>query len=124
MTKVKMLKIKIKSLAEEARIIRTEERKSKGWIRNSLRLHRIEDVRREARHSLLAYAFLRGVPYHVVENYTETPIDWSKVQRMVSKFGVAWADQTYDEYASQKAEQDRKWSIWIKNAQQPRREAA
>lgn len=72
------LKVKIKSLAAETRIIRAEERKSLGRGRamdaayypddkkkcyatyEKLRHHRIEVVRREARATHLAYAFIRG----------------------------------------------------------------
>ncbi len=87
---VKMLKVKIKSLAEEARIIRLEELRACGRrkaparrrdmgrgfveldpaylvfvgrddvLRESLHRHRIDVVRAEQRVSLLAYAFLRG----------------------------------------------------------------
>ena len=73
------LKVKIKSLADEARIIRHEERKSlnsgrfcKGkqglqkeseksyYLYRKLRDHRIGIVISEARASLIAYAFIRG----------------------------------------------------------------
>ena len=58
------LKVKIKSLAEEARIIRREERKL-DWKtdqakRFKLWVHRTFDIRREARATLIAYAYLRG----------------------------------------------------------------
>lgn len=64
------LKIKIMSLAAEARIIRREEHRWPGPsdIRNGLHLHRICDVRNEARASLLAYGYLRGRPYAAVED--------------------------------------------------------
>lgn len=76
---------KIRSLAEEARIIRHEERKTASipatpdiWdgtpnfykrdsTRSILRHHRVTVVRDEARATLLAYAYLRGVPYKAVE---------------------------------------------------------
>lgn len=71
------LRVKIKSLAEEARIIRREEQRVRdsmtrcvgkpaeatAWLANSyasLRAHRVGDVRRESRYSQLAYAMLRG----------------------------------------------------------------
>jgi hypothetical protein len=76
------LRIKIKSLAAEAAMIRLEERrvsKSRHWLRDhqgdgrevelsvaeqaALHRHRTVDVRCEARAGLLAYAFLRGKPY-------------------------------------------------------------
>lgn len=64
-------RVKIKSLADEARTIRGEERKACGRgdypACNSLHYHRVMVVRAEARATFLAYAFCRGVPYHVVE---------------------------------------------------------
>lgn len=73
------LKIKQKSLAEEARIIRLEKRKLKSLIRknrtkysydtiNSISNHNTNVVRVEARATHLARAFIKGVPYYVVES--------------------------------------------------------
>ena len=77
--------MKIKSLAEEARIIRREESRYKGPIwgptetRNSLHNHRTYDVRNEARASLLAYGFLRGKTLTQIEKstYTQTFGDYT-----------------------------------------------
>lgn len=90
-TRVKMLKVKIKSLAEEARIIRLEERRSApgGPQQRELHEHRVRDVRSEQRHSLLAYAFIRRVPLAKVEPKTGTPPDWKRVAKLVEKFGTA-----------------------------------
>ena len=65
------LKVKIKSLAEAARIIRKEECKL-DWKtdqakRFKLFIHRTVDIRIEARATLLAYAYLRGREYLSVE---------------------------------------------------------
>lgn len=125
-SQIKMLKVKIKSLAAEIRIIRLEERKAKGRrlakrkrnekgekdpkyfefrgrddsLRSSLMAHRKYDwersvgrcdLRHEARHSLLAYAFLRGRAYRSVEPKScrwHAP-DWAKVLAMVNRFGSA-----------------------------------
>ena len=85
------LKVKIKSLAEEAKIIRLEERKAKKYgnklLREGLRSHRIWDVRREARASLLAYAFLRGKSYHSIEQTVKNKPDWDRVVKIIKKFG-------------------------------------
>ena len=92
------LKIKIKSLAAEARIIKQEERK---WryphpMRESLRRHRRRDVRAEARHSLIAYGFLRGRRYAQIEQPKEVwrghqrgsgPPNWNRVRDLVAKYG-------------------------------------
>lgn len=53
---------------------------------HELREHRIDVVRDTARHSLLAYAFLRGTPYSKVEAKTHTPIDFYEVWDMVKRF--------------------------------------
>ena len=106
-TQVKMLKVKIKSLAEEARIIRLEERRACGrrkaktgvhpdykvWVgrddvlRESLHRHRIDVVRAEQRVSLLAYAYVRGVPFRAAEPKCATEPDWDRVRKLVEKFG-------------------------------------
>lgn len=88
-TKAKMLKVKIKSLAEEARIIRKEEGRcgKDEALRSSLHAHRILDVRGEQRASLLAYAFIRGREYASVEGRCRAQPDWGRVQRLVGKFG-------------------------------------
>lgn len=87
------LKIKLKSLAAEAKIIRKEEKKELGF-RVELRDHRIFPVRREARHTLLAYSFLRGRPYREVENKCLRPPDWVKVEAMVRKYGAPFGGST------------------------------
>jgi hypothetical protein len=90
------LKIKIKSLAEEARIIRAAEDKLKGhgvdnfaypaegW---KLYAHRIAVVRPEARATQLAYAYLRGRTYRQVEPIRQTDPNWHRVQKMVETYG-------------------------------------
>ena len=78
-----MLKVKIKSLAAESQIIRHEENKVKGKLHNELHLHRVGVVRREARHSLIAYAIIRGkTPADTMQG-----VDEDKVNAMVKKFG-------------------------------------
>lgn len=85
------LKVKIKSLAQEARIIRHEERKAKirkqGELRESLRFHRMQVVRAESRATNLAYGLLRGRRYSELEHKRWTKPDWKNVIRMVAKYG-------------------------------------
>lgn len=138
---ITMLKVKIKSLAAETRMIRLEERKAKGkrmakskWkageerVRDpkylvirfrddakykSLRDHRLEVVSVEARLSLLAYGYLRGVPYAAMEKRPKDKYghacrsgkawvepDWKKVLSMVVRFGSlpGAKDKTADEW--------------------------
>lgn len=108
-TKVKFLtdklylKIKIKSLAEEARIIKKEEKSGKHLLRHKTGLwqHRISVVRREARVSMLAYACIRNKPYSVVEKAPKKQDEylfcffysdkfWEDVQRLARKYGAVF----------------------------------
>jgi len=93
---VKFLKVKIKSLAAEARIIRLEERRAgkSNTLREQLYRHRTVDVRREQRASLLAYAFLRGRPLSAVEPRRRPEhvyyrgLREKRVAEIVKKFGA------------------------------------
>jgi hypothetical protein len=95
------LKVKAKSLAAEARIIRKEEYKKlrhlkvcqyehqdydKGWWR----WHR-GIVRAEARATNIARAFLRGVPYDRVEpnarDTVEQSVAMSRAKDIIAKYG-------------------------------------
>ena len=81
------LKVKIKSLAAEARIIRREERRyANREERPSLVEHRRGVVRSEARCSLLAYAYLRHMPYRCVEASTKRKPDWGKIDGLIKRF--------------------------------------
>jgi hypothetical protein len=89
----RFLKVKIKSLAVESRIIRQEELRSRGDLRNSLRLHRVNDVRHECRATLIAYNCLRGISYQRTEpnalplNTFDHERLWKRVRTMVEKYG-------------------------------------
>ena len=91
--KLRFLKVKIKSLAAEGQIIRLEERKALGAGRyftyDGLYRHRVDDVRTEARASLLAYALLRGKPRQSVEAGDRKlhPLLENKVDAIVRRFG-------------------------------------
>lgn len=80
------LKVKIKSLATEARIIKQEERKAKGRLREGLYLHRVGIVRDAARLTQLVYGFLRGRKYRQIEN-SDKYINRKKVFDMIEKYG-------------------------------------
>ena len=85
------LRVKLKSLAEESKIIRQEKQKQKRYgntsVVNSLHWHRIDVVRAEARATLLAYQYLRGKPYHICEPKAKTEPNWDRVENMVYKYG-------------------------------------
>lgn len=97
------LRIKLKSLAAEARIIRREEKRANEYrdfdLQNSLTLHRKGTVRSEARATLLAYQYLRGIPYAACEKPNpkkHNPIDMDAVKRMVKKYGGSTAKSLTD----------------------------
>jgi len=93
---IEYLKVKVISLADEARTIRKEENKAKALGETRLLLglmdHRKGVVRPEARAALLAYGFLRGVPYHKMEKRCKEEPDWKRVKRLASKFGDGWSN--------------------------------
>lgn len=86
---VAALRVKVKSLAAESRIIRQEERRARTTeVHASLYMHRVQDVRREARAALLAYAFIRGTAYARVEQPApDNPPDLKRVGQLVEKYG-------------------------------------
>ncbi|MDW0323524.1 MAG: hypothetical protein QN632_08705 [Nitrososphaeraceae archaeon] len=117
------MKVRIKELAQEAKFIRLEETKVKArkvFIRGKfgtsdpsysdlctdfwwLNSHRKVDVREAARAAQLAYSFLRGVPYSVVEGKRKPEKEYRfnyyikpEVKRLVKKFGKLWNNENCD----------------------------
>jgi len=82
-----MLKVKIKSLAAEAQIIRREEFKARGQLRDELSIHRRGVVRNEARHAHIAYGLIRGRDYGAIEQTTKFPPSWEHVRRLCKRYG-------------------------------------
>lgn len=89
------LRVKVRSLAEEARIIRHEVNRLKSYEfktpesihkTRALNGHRTGIVRYEARHAQLASAFLRGKPYCVAERFAKEPPDSLRIFELASKF--------------------------------------
>jgi len=83
------LKVKIKSLAAEAAIIRKEERKLTGVSRWHLQDHRKGIVRGVARQSLIAYQHIRGrdPSVHVPRDPGIWRRDCPEVIRMIKRYG-------------------------------------
>jgi hypothetical protein len=98
------LKIKIKTLAAEGKFIRKEENKAKASFRwlagraqsraveaeiafNVLYNHRTDKVRKAARHSILAYGYIRGRAYRKLEEKCNEPPNWAEVYKIVKRFG-------------------------------------
>lgn len=111
-----LLKVKIKSLAEEARIIRHFERKDNGFFFFELQAHRKGAVRRAARETLIAYAFIRGIPYKRVEENPRTKPNWTNIWKMAEKYGVCSGPREHhlDWYQIQQAmkNQKKRFLLW------------
>lgn len=97
------LRVKIKSLAEEARIIRQEEKRYRGDSseRGSLHWHRISIVRDESRAAQLAYAYLRRKPYRSVEQAAKKPVDVKRLTAIVKSFGGYSSESGLDEWLNE-----------------------
>ena len=88
------LKIKAKTLAAEAIIIRLEKRKAKARRKTKLveklTEHSRTIVRKEARSTHLARGFLSGTEYTQIERKTKfhkPGPDWNSVERMIRSYG-------------------------------------
>lgn len=90
-----MLRVKIKSLAAEAKLIRQEERRTHGAIREELYVHRRFALRIEARAALRAHMLIRGKSIQEAEpNARPLPevyedLLMEKALNMVRKYGSA-----------------------------------
>lgn len=84
-----MLRVKLINLMQEARLIRREETRTHGELRNELREHRVGIVRQAARETHLAYGFIRGRTYAQMEANCEKAKapDWAAVRKMIGKYG-------------------------------------
>lgn len=86
-----MLKVKVKSLAAEARIIRRAEMKTSGDLRCELCHHRRTVVRHASRDTGLAYGIVRGMALERMEANAHQPgwvePDWDAINKMVKKYG-------------------------------------
>ena len=78
------VRVNVKSLAEEVRIIRKETERAGPVYRHALHLHRTGRLREEARYAQLTLAFLRGRSYQKVEQKSFIPPD---PKRLVEKIG-------------------------------------
>lgn len=84
-----MLRVKLKSLAEEARIIRLEERRA--WrhpeLREELHRHRVDQVRATARDTHVAYGLIKGRTIEQIEGKSGTEPNWDAIEKMIKKYG-------------------------------------
>lgn len=85
------LKIKAKSLADEARVIRAEEKKAKAKRKtetvNSLHHHRLQVVRPAARATHIARGYLAGTPYRLIEGNAKSEPPLFAAAQMLAKYG-------------------------------------
>ena len=115
------LKVKIKSLAAEACIIRAEERKN-SRLRNELAEHRRGVVRYEARLTLLAYGFLRGLSYKQIEPKANSKPDMDRIRKMVNRYGAhreyenGATDEAINDFQTRCKDQDVSLAKWIAEA--------
>lgn len=82
-----MLRVKLKNLADEARLIRREEQRTHGQLREELYLHRIGVVRQASRETLLAYGFIKGLTLEQMEPTRHSEPNWDNVKKMLKKYG-------------------------------------
>ena len=101
------LQIKIKSLAEESRIIKSTARKVRGSGKWSLVNHRINVVRPATRLNHLAYGLLRGVRYEYMERSCREKPNFKEVAKLAIRFG---GDRERVDYWVEEAETYLKWS--------------
>lgn len=81
------LRTEVNTLAAKARLIRKEEhRAADDEDRGCIRCFRVEENRKKARCTLLAYAAIRGVPYSRVEARSSREPDWEKVEEIVRQY--------------------------------------
>lgn len=77
------LKMKIKVLSYEAHLNRKAKKKSSN---NSFFQKGHMLVRDEVRHHNLAYGFLRGTPYKILESGTRFPPNFHKVRQLIVNY--------------------------------------
>jgi hypothetical protein len=82
------LRVNIKSLTAEAKIIRQESRRAGPGYRESLVLHRRGRLREEARYTHLALAYLRGRTHKQAEGGCKLDLDVPKLLDKLKRSGA------------------------------------
>ncbi len=80
------LRVNVKSLAAEAKLIRHEERRAGYQYQTVLALHRRGRVREEARYAQLALAYIRGKKYRDVERGGTKNVNIARLLGKVQRF--------------------------------------
>jgi hypothetical protein len=107
------LKCKAIALAEESKAFKKQEQREKRLYRkwkaaaaagkakfernltvyNGIRDHRLMMVRKEARCSLLAYGFLKGLKYQEMENFSWSQPNWDRVEKLALRYANRSTEQ-------------------------------
>lgn len=116
------LKVKVKNLAAESKIIRLEEERALRHdpaLYYSLLDHRKTVVRTAARTNHLAYGFIRGHAYRAMEPKAKSlPPAWGEIRKLVQRFGVCRdKDEPIETFQARKREQDVRFEAWLQEAQ-------
>lgn len=79
------LRVNVKSLAAEAKIIRAEEQRASHLYRSLLSAHRRGQLRDECRYANLALAYVRGRAYKSVEGPNSKRVDANRLAQKVAR---------------------------------------
>jgi hypothetical protein len=94
---VHALRVNVKSLAAEARFIRTEVRRSRDReVGEYLHYHRTSRLKPEARMAHLALAYCKGKPYKSAENSAKTLPDVRALAKKLNRF-LPYPDRVSEE---------------------------
>lgn len=84
---VHRLRVNVKSLANEARLIRSEIRRAHDPDAKAyLACHRSRRLKPEARMAHLALAYCKGVPYRVVEQNAKSKPSYEQLLNKIRRF--------------------------------------
>lgn len=86
---IHQLRVNIKSLAAEAKIIRREVKRCSLLYISALTEHRKGSLRAEARYAQLAMGFIRNCEYKSIENKTFTPVNAERLYQKIRRFLLA-----------------------------------
>ena len=110
---VAALRVNVKSLASEARIIRGEVKRERNrFARDMLREHRVGVLRKAARTAQLALAAVRGQNYRKVERSARREPDWKSIEEKIKRHclhpahkmdGIAWIEEARKAFAETQA---------------------
>jgi hypothetical protein len=82
------LRVNLKSLIAESRIIRLETRRCGIQYKDRLHLHRVGKLRFELRHACLALCYLRGRKYKQAEPKSFTSPNVEAIQAKLKRHGI------------------------------------